>query len=98
MENLIFSLNATVPIFLLMVLGLFFQKIGWISESFAMEMNRFVFLIPLPVMVFEDFSPSWYCFYSKYLWKYGNGTAYDYWNCDWFIVVGIKAPNACNFK
>lgn len=54
MENLIFSLNATVPIFLLMVLGLFFQKIGWISESFAMEMNRFVFLIPLPVMVFED--------------------------------------------
>ena len=54
MENLIFSLNATVPIFLLMVLGLFFQKIGRISESFAMEMNRFVFLIPLPVMVFED--------------------------------------------
>lgn len=54
MENLIFSLNATVPIFLLMVLGLFFQRIGWISESFAMEMNRFVFLIPLPVMVFED--------------------------------------------
>ena len=54
MENLIFSLNATVPIFLLMVLGLLFRKIGWISELFAMEMNRFVFLVSLPVLVFED--------------------------------------------
>lgn len=35
MENLIFSLNATVPIFLLMVLGLLFRKIGWISELFC---------------------------------------------------------------
>ena len=33
MENLIFSLNATVPIFLLMLLGLFFRKIGWIREG-----------------------------------------------------------------
>ena len=28
MDNLVFSLNATVPIFLMMVLGLFFNKIG----------------------------------------------------------------------
>ena len=35
MENLIFSLNATMPIFLLMLLGLFFRKIGWIDEDFA---------------------------------------------------------------
>ena len=54
MENLIFSLNATVPVFLLMTLGLVFRKLGWISESFATEMNKFVFLVPLPVMVFED--------------------------------------------
>lgn len=54
MENLIFSLNATVPVFLLMILGLVFRKLGWISESFATEMNKFVFLVPLPVMVFED--------------------------------------------
>lgn len=54
MENLIFSLNATVPVFLMMILGLFLRKIGWISESFASEMNKFVFMVPLPVMVFED--------------------------------------------
>ena len=54
MENLIFSLNATVPIFLLMLLGLFFRKIGWIDDDFASKMNKFVFLVPLPVLVFED--------------------------------------------
>lgn len=54
MENLIFSLNATVPVFLLMILGLFFKKIGWISDSFASQMNKFVFKVALPVLVFED--------------------------------------------
>lgn len=43
MESLIFSLNATVPVFLLMVLGMIFKKIGWISDSFASQMNKFVF-------------------------------------------------------
>lgn len=54
MDNLIFSLNATAPIFLLMVLGMLFRKIGWIDEEFASKMNKFVFLVPLPVLVFED--------------------------------------------
>lgn len=54
MENLIFSLNATVPIFLMMLLGLAFRKLGWIDDVFASKMNKFVFLVPLPVLVFED--------------------------------------------
>ena len=35
MENLIFSLNATVPIFLMMVLGMVFRKIGWMDAVFG---------------------------------------------------------------
>ena len=54
MENLIFSLNATIPIFLLMILGLLFLKIGWIDDVFAQKMNKFVFVVPLPVLVFSD--------------------------------------------
>lgn len=54
MDNLIFSLNATVPIFLMMLLGLLFRKIGWIDEVFASKMNKFVFIVPLPVLLFED--------------------------------------------
>ncbi|HJA93565.1 MAG TPA: AEC family transporter [Candidatus Eisenbergiella merdipullorum] len=54
MENLIFSLNATVPVFLMMVLGMLFKKLGWIDEAFASKMNQFVFLVPLPVLLFHD--------------------------------------------
>ena len=54
MKNLIFSLNATVPVFLLMALGFLFRKLGWIDEVFASKMNQFVFLVPLPLLVFED--------------------------------------------
>lgn len=54
MDNLIFCLNATGPIFLLMILGFVFKKIGWIDDVFAEKMNKFVFLVPLPVLVFED--------------------------------------------
>ena len=54
MENLIFSLNATIPVFLLMVLGLALRKIGWIDEVFASKMNKFVFRVPLPVLLFQD--------------------------------------------
>lgn len=54
MENLFFSLNATTPIFIMMILGVVFRKLGWIDEVFASKMNKFVFLIPLPVMLFKD--------------------------------------------
>lgn len=56
MENLIFSLNATVPIFLLMVLGFALRKLGVIDDVFASKMNKFVFLVPLPALLFEDLS------------------------------------------
>ena len=64
MENLIFSLNATIPIFLMMLLGMLFRKLGWMDEVFAVKMNKFVFLVPLPVLLFEqlatvDFSEVW---------------------------------------
>ncbi len=54
MENLAFSLNATVPVFLMMILGLFCHKIGWIDDSFASKINKFVFTVPLPVLLFGD--------------------------------------------
>ena len=64
MENLIFSLNATIPIFLMMLLGMLFRKLGWMDEVFAAKMNKFVFLVLLPVLLFEqlatvDFSEVW---------------------------------------
>lgn len=64
MDNLIFSLNATLPVFLMMVLGYVVHKIGWMDDDFASKLNKFVFLIPLPVLLFNDlatvdFSEMW---------------------------------------
>ena len=74
MENLLFSLNVTLPIFLLMVLGYVFNKLGIIDEKAASWMNKFVFKIALPVLVFkdlasQDFAGTWdgkfvlFCFF-----------------------------------
>lgn len=54
MENLIFSLNATIPVFATMLLGWFFRHIGLMDEIFVKRLNRFVFQCALPVLVFQD--------------------------------------------
>ncbi|WP_029319109.1 AEC family transporter [Butyrivibrio sp. AE3004] len=54
MENLIFSLNATLPIFLLMTLGNVFRRIRIIDDNAAGFMNKFVFKVALPVLLFSD--------------------------------------------
>lgn len=56
MDNLIFCLNATIPIFLLMVAGYIFHKLNILSKEFLSNANSFVFKIALPVLVFNDLS------------------------------------------
>ena len=58
MEHLIFSLNATMPIFFLMVLGACFRKAGIMEGVFVDRVNQFVFKVALPVLLFEDLSNS----------------------------------------
>ena len=64
MENLMFSLNATIPIFLMMVLGVFFRKTGLLKENMINGLNQFVFKATLPVLLFgdlakQDFAQAW---------------------------------------
>lgn len=64
MENLIFSVNATLPIFLLMVLGYVLYLLKIVSRSFAKQLNSFVFRIALPFKLFidmagQDFTSAW---------------------------------------
>ena len=64
MENLIFSLNAPIPIFLMMVLGVFFRKTGLLKENMINGLNQFVFKATLPVLLFgdlakQDFAEAW---------------------------------------
>lgn len=64
MENLIFCLNGTMPIFMMMVLGYIFNKINIVDDVLAEKMNKFVFKAALPVLLFKDiadadFTSSW---------------------------------------
>ncbi len=54
MENLGYALNATVPVFMMIVLGYVFKRIGLIDDAFAAGMNRFVFRAALPVLLFSQ--------------------------------------------
>ena len=58
LSNLIFSLNATIPIFLLMVVGYFLNRVHILDDVLASKMNSFVFKISLPLLLYEDVSGS----------------------------------------
>lgn len=54
MDDLIFSLNATLPIFIMMMLGYFLRRTGLVTQEFADAANTFVFKICLPLVLFDD--------------------------------------------
>lgn len=54
MSSFLFSLNATVPVFAVMIIGNILKRLGIINEPFALTANRFVFKVCLPCLVFLD--------------------------------------------
>ncbi len=52
--NLIYSINAILPIFLLVVLGFILRKSGKVDEKFTETADWLVFKIALPVMLFLE--------------------------------------------
>ena len=56
MDNLVFCLNDTMPVFRLMVVGYFLRRVGAVSEEFAGKLNSFVFQVSLPVLLFHNMS------------------------------------------
>ncbi|MBO5373329.1 MAG: AEC family transporter [Lachnospiraceae bacterium] len=54
MENFLFSLNVTFPVFLVMVIGWFLKQKGMLNDNFVTVANKFNFSVTLPFMVFRD--------------------------------------------
>lgn len=54
MESLLFSLHATIPVFLLIVIGYLLRRGGLLNDAFCEVSDKFVFHIALPVMLFCD--------------------------------------------
>lgn len=75
MSNLIFSLNATIPIFLIIVIGYILKRIGMLGPEFIRDANKFNFNVTLPCLLVNDlmncgikenFEPKYvfYCFFT----------------------------------
>lgn len=54
MQDFIFSLNATMPIFLIIVLGWVLMKLGLFTKEFTRVADKYVFKVALPVLLFKD--------------------------------------------
>lgn len=56
MDSFIYSLNATVPVFLVMIVGGLLKRQGMLTDSFVNVANKFVFQIALPCKLLLDLS------------------------------------------
>lgn len=56
MENFIYSVNATLPIFLVIVIGYILKQTGMLNDEFVTVANKFNFKVTLPFLVFRDIS------------------------------------------
>lgn len=68
MEQLLFSLNSTVPIFLVMVIGYIIRRLGMIDDTFVKTLNKLNYTVTLPFLVFKDLAGS--DFYSVWDTRY----------------------------
>lgn len=68
MEQLLFSLNATIPIFLVMVIGYILKALHILDDHFVKTLNSFNFKVCLPLLLFKDIAES--DFYSVWDTRY----------------------------
>ncbi len=54
MESFIFSINAILPIFLIMLLGYFIKRVGIVDKNFFNLATKFCFKIVIPIMLFNN--------------------------------------------
>ncbi len=67
-SNLIFCLNATIPVFFLMLLGMFLRKAGLLTKELASGLNALVFKVALPALLFRDMAET--NFETGFDWKF----------------------------
>ena len=58
LSNLTYSVNAVVPIFILVILGYLLKRFRFITDDFCEVAERVVFKIALPIMLFLEVSKS----------------------------------------
>lgn len=54
MSNLLFTLNAILPILIPIFLGYFLKKIKFFSDDFLVQANKLVFRVLIPILLFSN--------------------------------------------
>lgn len=54
MDNFLFSLNATLPVFLIILLGWALMQLGLFNREFLKVIDKYVFKVALPLLLFHD--------------------------------------------
>lgn len=91
MENFVFALNSTVPVFLVILLGWFLRRIGMLNDAFNKAANAYVFKCALPANLFlsmsgmdfyREFDPVFclFCFGATLLMFFGV------WAAGWLLI------------
>lgn len=78
LENFLFSANAVVPIFFLVVFGYFLKEKKYIDANTIKNMDTIVFKFALPAMLFLNISS---IDFSK---------TFDFWFLVWVVVITIS--------
>ena len=64
MTNFTFALNATIPVFLVILVGFFLQKVHLLNDGFNKTANEYVFKCALPISLFRSMAGM--DFYSEF--------------------------------
>lgn len=95
MDSFLYSLNATVPIFLVMVLGWFLKRRGLLNEEFDKVGNKLVFHVALPVSLFCSVSATDFSVFADVrLVSYCIGACLGAFFLSWLLAVVLVRPRA----
>jgi malate permease and related proteins len=94
MENLIYSLNATMPVFFVMVVGYVLKHIGMLNNNFIEVSNKFNFKVTLPILLCVDIGSTNIVknFDGKYILFCAVVTSICFWSIWFFTRKFMKDP------
>ena len=56
MENFLFSVQATIPVFVVILAGWCLRRVNILNDSFVNAADRFCFQVAIPILLFQDIS------------------------------------------
>ena len=95
MESLIYSLNATLPVFFVIVIGYILKQVGILNDNFVQVANKFNFKVTLPILLFTDIASTNIIknFDGKYILFCAVVTSICFWTIWFFTKKIMKDPS-----